>query len=63
MPLHMAPAIRTLEEIREADGVQAVQDSVGVTILKTQESLGQRGKVVPKQMAVIIYRGVQHTTS
>ena len=46
MPLHVAPAIRALEEVREEAGLLQVQDSVGVTIQKTLESLGQVAKPV-----------------
>ena len=62
MPIHVAPAIRALEEMLESNGLIETLDSLGVTVKKAQESASINVKVVPVAYTRII-RGTSYTAS
>lgn len=62
MPIHFHPAIRALEEALESEGLIKTLDSLGVTVIKAQESGSTRTKVVPVADVHII-RGTKYTAS
>lgn len=59
MPWHMHPAIRAIEEAREATGLYQTLDSPGVTLIKNEEAAGLRTKLVPVEFTVN-YGGKQY---
>lgn len=61
MPIHVAVAIRALEEALEAEGLIKTLDSVGVTIQKAKEAAGTP-KLLPAGAAkTVIIRGNVYT--
>jgi hypothetical protein len=54
MPMSYHPHIRALQEAMETEGLIPKLDSPGVTVIKAQESSGQRPKVVPVAQVRVI---------
>lgn len=63
MAYHMHPVLRFFEEVRETAGIQKAVDSPAITILKTQESQGQRAKTIPHNSYDFIVEGKQYIPS
>lgn len=61
-PIHVHPAIRSLEEAEESEGLIVTLDSAGVTVKKAAETAGTSPKVVPVA-ATRILRGHVYTAS